>query len=204
MSERVRQCSREASGEADPDRDVHPLERDPVADRRDGDVGLLEESRVDEVDERECEPESERDHERQRHARKTRWWASVLVHREGRRRIPFDPCRRYDVAEMGPAKPVSPFAATRTDGQTETSERTSLARPWNVICHDDPVTPMSYVIQVFMRVFGYLQPKAQRLMLEVHNTGRSVVWTGSRETAEVYVQKLHGRQLRATLEHTDD
>jgi ATP-dependent Clp protease adaptor protein ClpS len=39
-------------------------------------------------------------------------------------------------------------------------------------------------------------------MLEVHHEGRSVVWSGARETAEVYVQHLHGHLLLATLEKT--
>jgi ATP-dependent Clp protease adaptor protein ClpS len=90
------------------------------------------------------------------------------------------------------------IAATGTE--TEPSTVTRLAPPWNVIVHDDPVTLMSYVTKVFMEVFGYAQPKAQRLMLEVHRTGRSVVWTGAREQAEVYAQKLLAHHLLATLE----
>lgn len=89
-------------------------------------------------------------------------------------------------------------------GSTETKEatdtRTRLAPPWNVVVHDDPVTLMSYVTQVFMTVFGYDQAKARKLMLEVHHSGRSVVWTGAREQAEVYVQKLLGYHLLAALE----
>lgn len=76
----------------------------------------------------------------------------------------------------------------------------SLARPWNVIVHDDPVTLMTYVTEVFMRVFAYAEPKAHKLMLEVHTTGRSIVWTGARETAEIYVLKLQAFCLLATLE----
>jgi ATP-dependent Clp protease adaptor protein ClpS len=37
-------------------------------------------------------------------------------------------------------------------------------------------------------------------MLEVHERGRSVLWTGEREKAEFYVQQLHGYLLLATLE----
>ena len=37
-------------------------------------------------------------------------------------------------------------------------------------------------------------------MLEVHNRGRSLVWTGEREQAEHYVNLLHGYQLLATIE----
>lgn len=76
----------------------------------------------------------------------------------------------------------------------------TLARPWNVVVHDDPVTLMTYVTEVFMRVFSYAEPKAHKLMLEVHTTGRSVVWTGARETAEMYVLKLQAFCLLATLE----
>jgi ATP-dependent Clp protease adaptor protein ClpS len=78
--------------------------------------------------------------------------------------------------------------------------RVSLARPWKVIVHDDPVTLMVYVTMVFQKVFGYSREHAQRLMLEVHTAGMSVVWTGAREQAELYVAKLHGHQLLATLE----
>jgi ATP-dependent Clp protease adaptor protein ClpS len=40
-------------------------------------------------------------------------------------------------------------------------------------------------------------------MLEVHHNGRSIVWTGVRERAELYVQQLHGYLLLATLEKSD-
>lgn len=77
---------------------------------------------------------------------------------------------------------------------------TSLAPTWNVIVHDDPVTLMNYVTKVFMQVFGYAQDKAHRLMLEVHHNGRSIVWTGAREQAEVYAQKLQSHHLQTSLE----
>ncbi|MGE0145594.1 MAG: ATP-dependent Clp protease adaptor ClpS [Planctomycetota bacterium] len=91
-------------------------------------------------------------------------------------------------------------ARSAIDTETETTTKTNLARPWNVVVHDDPITPMDYVTDVFMAVFGFPKAKAERLMLEVHNSGRSVVWTGARETGETYVQKLVGKHLLATLE----
>lgn len=84
--------------------------------------------------------------------------------------------------------------------ETKTSAR--LDRPWNVIVHDDPINLMSYVTLTFQRVFGYPRAKAERLMLEVHQNGRSLVWSGGREQAEMYVHQLHGYQLLATLEPT--
>ena len=91
-------------------------------------------------------------------------------------------------------------ARAATKEQTETKTRTSLAKPWNIIVHDDPVTLMNYVSKAFMQVFGYSQEKAHKLMMEVHQTGRSVVWTGAREQAEMYAQKLQARHLLTTLE----
>jgi ATP-dependent Clp protease adaptor protein ClpS len=100
---------------------------------------------------------------------------------------------------------IRPLAfATKLDEETETETITRLAPPWNVVVHDDPVTLMTYVTRVFVKVFGYPEVKARRLMLEVHNTGRSVVWTGAREQAETYVQKLHSYYLLATLEPSQE
>jgi ATP-dependent Clp protease adaptor protein ClpS len=59
---------------------------------------------------------------------------------------------------------------------------------------------MSYVTRVFRLVLQFSKEKAEKHMLEVHHRGRSVVWTGSREVAEGYVEKLHAHLLLATLE----
>lgn len=96
------------------------------------------------------------------------------------------------------------FAATTKEAtETDTKTKVSLGRPWNVIVLDDPVTLMTYVTKVFMQVFGYTETKARRLMMEVHDHGRSVVWTGAREQAETYAQKLQAHHLLTTLEVVD-
>ena len=82
----------------------------------------------------------------------------------------------------------------------ETETKTGLSTPWNVIVHNDPINLMSYVTMVLMRVFGYSRTKAKKMMLEVHNQGRSLVWSGGREQAEHYVHQLHSYQLLATME----
>ena len=85
----------------------------------------------------------------------------------------------------------------------ETVTETKLAPPWNVVVHNDPITLMSYVVMVFQKLFGFPYAKANRHMMEVHTAGRSIVWTGAREQAEIYIQKLHSHQLLATLEVVD-
>ena len=100
------------------------------------------------------------------------------------------------------AGPMSPALST-IDAPTieqETSSEEALDFPWQVVVHNDPVNLMSYVTMVFQRVFGYPREKAERHMLEVHHKGRSVLWSGMRERAELYVQQLHGYLLLATLE----
>jgi ATP-dependent Clp protease adaptor protein ClpS len=86
---------------------------------------------------------------------------------------------------------------------TETKTEVLLATPWNVVVHNDPVNLMSYVTMVFQKVFGYSRDRATRHMLEVHHLGRSIVWSGAREQAELYVQQLHGYLLQATLEKSE-
>ena len=89
---------------------------------------------------------------------------------------------------------------TLVEQETVTEEELDL--PWNVVVHNDPVNLMTYVTQVLQKVFGYSRERAERHMLEVHRLGRSLVWTGARERAELYVEQLHGWLLLATLERT--
>jgi ATP-dependent Clp protease adaptor protein ClpS len=84
--------------------------------------------------------------------------------------------------------------------EKETRSEEVLDVPWQVVVHNDPVNLMSYVTMVFQRVFGYPRDKAERHMLEVHHKGRSILWSGMREPAELYVQQLHEYLLLATLE----
>jgi ATP-dependent Clp protease adaptor protein ClpS len=97
---------------------------------------------------------------------------------------------------------VDVFDSTLTNPTIETSTESeeALDLPWQVVVHNDPINLMTYVTMVFQRVFGYPREKAERHMLEVHQQGRSVLWSGVRERAELYVQQLHGYLLLATLE----
>ena len=63
------------------------------------------------------------------------------------------------------------------------------------IVWDDPVNLMTYVTYVFQKLFGYSEPHATKLMLQVHNEGKAVVSAGSRESMEVDVSKLHAAGL---------
>jgi len=85
----------------------------------------------------------------------------------------------------------------------ETKELTATDTPWNVIVYDDPVNLMGYVTWVIIKIFGYDESHASTLMMQVHQNGRSIVWSGEKEKAEFYVQQLQAHQLKSSLEKAE-
>lgn len=96
-------------------------------------------------------------------------------------------------------------AGTKTEtapgAQVETA--LSLQGEWRVVVLNDPVNLMSYVVLVFKKVLGFDESRARKHMLEVHELGRSVVWSGLRERAEHFAFALQQWHLTAVLE-TDE
>ena len=104
---------------------------------------------------------------------------------------------------MSEEKIGSSFGGVDTLTDIDAALHELLDRPWTCIVWDDPVNLMSYVVFVFKKIFGFSQERAHELMLLVHNEGRAVVASGSREEMERYVQTLHEHGLWATLQRDD-
>ncbi len=89
-------------------------------------------------------------------------------------------------------------------GGTAIQERVEDQRlaqePWVCIVWNDPVNTMQYVTYVFQSYFGFTKEKATRLMLEVHNEGRSAVAMGTKDEMERDVTAMQSYGLWATLE----
>jgi ATP-dependent Clp protease adaptor protein ClpS len=98
-----------------------------------------------------------------------------------------------------PAK-TRPGTREKKDVATDTRDDAAADSPWVTIVWDDPVNLMTYVTYVFQKLFGYPEPHATKLMLQVHNEGKAVVSAGSRESMEVDVSKLHAAGLWATMQ----
>lgn len=94
---------------------------------------------------------------------------------------------------------MATIAPTR-DPDVDIDEGIGLDDAWKLVVWDDPVNTMEYVVYVFRKLFGYDKVKATRLMLEVHNNGRSVVADGPRERMEHDCYRLHHHGLWATIE----
>ncbi len=103
-----------------------------------------------------------------------------------------------------PGAVLSTSAGTDTLERTETESLVDNDVPWVVIVWNDPVNLMSYVSYVFRSYFGYSEAKANKLMMEVHEQGKSVVTAGSRESAERDTVAMHSFGLWATFQKTDE
>lgn len=103
--------------------------------------------------------------------------------------------------------PSADPAGGEPSGSVAVLSRESLSAgvdsPWNVIVWNDPVNLMDYVAYVFRSYFHYSAAEADRLMLAVHEEGRAVVATGSREACERDTQAMHRYGLQATFERAD-
>ena len=104
-----------------------------------------------------------------------------------------------EATRLMPVRAESDVATAEPDTDTEAETSSQADRPWVTIVWDDPVNLMNYVTHVFMTVFGYPEPKATRLMMQVHQLGKAIVSSGPRERMEFDVSRLHGFGLWATV-----
>src|SRR6187401_1176353 len=70
---------------------------------------------------------------------------------------------------------ATPLVLPDTEQEDQTSPKEDVESGYLVICWDDPVNLMDYVTHVFQVVFNWPKGKAEQHMLQVHNTGKSVL-----------------------------
>jgi ATP-dependent Clp protease adaptor protein ClpS len=85
---------------------------------------------------------------------------------------------------------VEPPVETPPRTKPETDSETKLLPPYNVILLNDDDHSMEFVVDVLRKVFAFPVERCVQLMLEAHTTGRAVVWTGSKEVAELKVEQI--------------
>ena len=92
-----------------------------------------------------------------------------------------------DVAVMEPQvivrpKPKRPVPETKQKKQP----------PYAVILHNDDDHTFQYVIDLLMKLFAYPLEKAFVLTTQVHTQGKSIVWSGTLELAELKRDQVRG------------
>ncbi|WP_298841906.1 ATP-dependent Clp protease adaptor ClpS [uncultured Salinicola sp.] len=72
---------------------------------------------------------------------------------------------------------------------TKEKTRVDVPRNYNVVMINDDFTPMDFVVDILVGVFGKTLNEALALTLEVHNKGRGIAGTYTRDIAETKVTK---------------
>ena len=78
--------------------------------------------------------------------------------------------------------------STKTHEAEETTTR--LLPPYNVILENDDHHSMEFVIDVLQKALGYNQQRSFQFMMLAHETGQAIVWTGSKEVAELKLEQM--------------
>ncbi len=104
---------------------------------------------------------------------------------------------------QSPESPLAPGGTPQRDADVALLDRPEADTPWITLVWNDPVNLMSYVTWVLQTHFGYSRSKAEKLMLDVHQAGRAVVSSGSREKMEADTEAMHGYGLWATYQKDD-
>jgi ATP-dependent Clp protease adaptor protein ClpS len=77
-----------------------------------------------------------------------------------------------------------------TSKKTKTRPKRRLLPPFNVVLLNDDHHTVDFVVEVLQKVLGCNLQKAVLLMSEAHQTGRSIVWTGNKEVAELKAEQI--------------
>lgn len=66
-----------------------------------------------------------------------------------------------------------------------------LLPPFNVILINDDDHSVDYVVDLCKKIFGHPTEKGLNIAKEVHFSGRSILWTGAKEVAELKQEQVH-------------
>lgn len=73
----------------------------------------------------------------------------------------------------------------------KTEERVKQQPPYHVILLNDDDHTFDYVIAMLQELFGYPREQGMQMALEVHNSGRVIVLTTTKEHAELKQDQIH-------------
>ncbi len=79
----------------------------------------------------------------------------------------------------------SPPQVEQQRKQESSAAKPKKQPPYAVVLLNDDEHTFQYVIETLSKVFGYPLEKCFTLTEQVHNHGRGIVWSGTRELAEL-------------------
>jgi len=85
---------------------------------------------------------------------------------------------------------MSTKAGTTTKPIVDEEVKTRRIPPYNVILENDDHHSMEFVIEVLQKALGYSVERSYQLMMQAHTSGQAIVWTGSKEVAELKLEQM--------------
>lgn len=82
------------------------------------------------------------------------------------------------------SNPSTPVASPKTE------VRPKILPPYHVLIENDEDHSQQFVVMVLRKVFGYDDARATELMSHAELKGEAVVWTGSKEVAELKLDQI--------------
>jgi ATP-dependent Clp protease adaptor protein ClpS len=83
-----------------------------------------------------------------------------------------------------------PDTIVTTRPKSDEKTRTRRVPPFNVILENDDHHSFEFVVDVLIKSLGYSQERAFQLTNQAHTSGRAVIWTGTKEVAELKVDQI--------------
>lgn len=83
-----------------------------------------------------------------------------------------------------------PDVIVNTKTKTREETRTRRVPPFHVILANDDHHSFEFVVDVLRKALGFATERAFQLTMQAHSTGRSVVWTGPKEVAELKADQI--------------
>jgi ATP-dependent Clp protease adaptor protein ClpS len=83
-----------------------------------------------------------------------------------------------------------PEITTKTKTREREAAKTRRIPLYHLILHNDDVHSVEFVVETVMKALGYNEQKATLMTLEAHNSGRAIVWTGTKELAELKLEQI--------------
>ena len=104
---------------------------------------------------------------------------------------------------------MSPSPKDEVLEKTRTVRKEKKTPPYRVLLMNDDYTPMEFVVEVLMDIFGKGEVEAVQIMLKVHVEGSGLAGVYPFEIAETKVEEVHaharaeGHPLKAMMEEGD-